>query len=320
MSCDHYGVLGVGPDATAKDITKAFRAKARQLHPDKQPPGASEAAKLRAKKAFQELVNSYEVLNDANKRARYNLERSDADNEPERPAPPPPPRTPPPSRANTDGQHHRQGREREQQEYAREGPEDRRPWWENYKEQHEQDAAYAQAEAKRHREKAKRRQQEEENSREARQKWRQKEQDKLYAGLGSHWVRPPTSKLYTPPADTKIYYADDDSDASSVLSFDPWSYLDDFDMKDIVLEPDEEEVEDHAEVWTIRRPSSEKGQSKVDFDAVRSPSSGTLKSEGATGKAVGGKASPGCPQQEKRSRTPATNATAGTAKPCCALQ
>lgn len=315
MSCDHYGILGVAPDATAKEITKAFRAKARQLHPDKQPPGASEAAKLRAKKAFQELVNSYEVLNDANKRARYNLERPDVDSEPQRPAPAPPPSTPPPSRGSTGGGQQRQGREHKQEQYAREGPEDRRPWWE----ENAEEQARAQAEANRYREEARKRQQEQESSREARQKWRQKEQDKIYAGLGSHWVKPPTS-FYTPPSDAKIIYTDDTSDTSSVLSFDPWSYLDDFDMKDIVLEPDEEEVEDSAEVWTIRRPLDEKGRRSVEFNAMRSPSSGTLTPEGKQGKASEAKGSPGSARQEKQDHRVASSAAAGTAKPCCAMQ
>jgi len=72
-----YGVLGVQKDATEKDITKAFRAKARKTHPDKQPPGASDAEKQRACKAFQELVAAYEVLNDADKRRSHDLETPD---------------------------------------------------------------------------------------------------------------------------------------------------------------------------------------------------------------------------------------------------
>mmetsp|Transcript_34105 Transcript_34105/g.77803 ORF Transcript_34105/g.77803 Transcript_34105/m.77803 type:complete len:269 (-) Transcript_34105:33-839(-) len=75
MSSDHYAVLGVPLDATAKDISKAFRSKARVLHPDKQPPGASEEAKLRAKQAFQAIARAYEVLGDENKRRTYDLSK-----------------------------------------------------------------------------------------------------------------------------------------------------------------------------------------------------------------------------------------------------
>mmetsp|Transcript_29053 Transcript_29053/g.52925 ORF Transcript_29053/g.52925 Transcript_29053/m.52925 type:complete len:276 (+) Transcript_29053:64-891(+) len=75
MSSDHYAVLGVAPDASAKDIAKAFRAKARVLHPDKQPIGASEDAKQRAKQAFQALARAYEILGDENKRRTYDLSK-----------------------------------------------------------------------------------------------------------------------------------------------------------------------------------------------------------------------------------------------------
>ena len=32
---DYYSVLGIGPEASAKEITRAYRKLARELHPDK---------------------------------------------------------------------------------------------------------------------------------------------------------------------------------------------------------------------------------------------------------------------------------------------
>lgn len=76
MDGDLYAVLGVSPDASQKDITKAFRQHARKLHPDKQPPGASEEEKQKAKAGFQRLGKAYETLNDPEKRKTYDLTRS----------------------------------------------------------------------------------------------------------------------------------------------------------------------------------------------------------------------------------------------------
>ncbi|MEM6906978.1 MAG: DnaJ domain-containing protein, partial [Pseudomonadota bacterium] len=62
---DFYEVLGVGRSASEADIKKAFRAKARQLHPDQNkddPKAASE---------FKEVNQAYEVLKDAEKKAAY---------------------------------------------------------------------------------------------------------------------------------------------------------------------------------------------------------------------------------------------------------
>jgi molecular chaperone DnaJ len=59
---DYYEVLGVGKDASADEIKKAFRRKAVELHPDKQ--GGDE-------EKFKELNEAYEVLKDSGKRQRY---------------------------------------------------------------------------------------------------------------------------------------------------------------------------------------------------------------------------------------------------------
>lgn len=62
---DYYRVLGVSEDAPAKDITKAYRKLARELHPDKNPGDAA------AEERFKEVSSAYDVLGDAAKRAEY---------------------------------------------------------------------------------------------------------------------------------------------------------------------------------------------------------------------------------------------------------
>lgn len=59
---DYYEVLGVGKDASADEIKKAFRRAAVQHHPDKE--GGDETK-------FKEVNEAYDVLKDAQKRQRY---------------------------------------------------------------------------------------------------------------------------------------------------------------------------------------------------------------------------------------------------------
>ena len=62
---DYYEVLGIDRNATAEEIKKAYRKKAIEYHPDKNP-GDKEA-----EEKFKEAAEAYDVLSDPQKKARY---------------------------------------------------------------------------------------------------------------------------------------------------------------------------------------------------------------------------------------------------------
>ena len=62
---DYYEVLGVEKSASAEEIKKAYRKKAMQFHPDRNPGDKT------AEEKFKEVGEAYEVLSDADKKARY---------------------------------------------------------------------------------------------------------------------------------------------------------------------------------------------------------------------------------------------------------
>ncbi|MBT8286266.1 MAG: molecular chaperone DnaJ [Flavobacteriaceae bacterium] len=65
MKEDFYEILGISKSATAAEIKKAYRKKALEYHPDKNPGDA------KAEEMFKKSAEAYEVLSDPDKRARY---------------------------------------------------------------------------------------------------------------------------------------------------------------------------------------------------------------------------------------------------------
>ncbi|MDO4880600.1 MAG: molecular chaperone DnaJ [Capnocytophaga sp.] len=65
MKKDFYEILGIDKTATQADIKKAYRKKAIEFHPDKNP-GDKEA-----EEKFKEAAQAYEILSDEQKRAQY---------------------------------------------------------------------------------------------------------------------------------------------------------------------------------------------------------------------------------------------------------
>jgi DnaJ-class molecular chaperone len=76
---DPYQILGVARTATEADIKKAYRKLAKELHPDrnKDNPKASER--------FSQVTNAYDLLNDKDKRARFDRGEIDGDGNPAAP-------------------------------------------------------------------------------------------------------------------------------------------------------------------------------------------------------------------------------------------
>ena len=62
---DYYEVLEVSKNASPEEIKKAYRKKALQYHPDKNPDSKE------AEEKFKEAAEAYEVLSNPEKKQRY---------------------------------------------------------------------------------------------------------------------------------------------------------------------------------------------------------------------------------------------------------
>ncbi len=69
---DYYAILGVPKTAAEKDIKSAYRKLARKWHPDANPDNPKAA-----EEKFKDIQEAYEVLNDAEKRRKYDVLGSD---------------------------------------------------------------------------------------------------------------------------------------------------------------------------------------------------------------------------------------------------
>lgn len=73
MAGDPYKELGVSKGASADEIKKAFRKLAKELHPDKNPGNTT------ADERFKRITAAFDLLGDAEKRAKYDRGEIDAD-------------------------------------------------------------------------------------------------------------------------------------------------------------------------------------------------------------------------------------------------
>ena len=65
MKKDFYEILGITKNATEAEIKKAYRKKAIEFHPDKNPGNAA------AEESFKAAAEAYEILSDPQKKAKY---------------------------------------------------------------------------------------------------------------------------------------------------------------------------------------------------------------------------------------------------------
>jgi DnaJ-class molecular chaperone len=72
LSADPYSVLGVEKTASQEDVQKAYRQLAKKLHPDLNP------GDKKAEERFKELSAAYDIIGDADKRARFDRGEIDA--------------------------------------------------------------------------------------------------------------------------------------------------------------------------------------------------------------------------------------------------
>lgn len=76
MSTDPYSILGVSRSASDDEIKKAYRRKAKALHPDQHPGDETKA------EAFKKVSSAYDILGDSGKRAQFDRGEIDAEGQP----------------------------------------------------------------------------------------------------------------------------------------------------------------------------------------------------------------------------------------------
>jgi DnaJ-class molecular chaperone len=76
LALDPYTVLGVPRSATEAEIKKAYRTKVKALHPDQHPNDARKAEE------FKRVSSAYEILGDAEKKAKFDRGEIDAEGNP----------------------------------------------------------------------------------------------------------------------------------------------------------------------------------------------------------------------------------------------
>ena len=82
MAGDPYKELGVAKGASADEVKKAFRKLAKELHPDKNPGDKV------SEERFKRITAAFDLLGDAEKRAKYDRGEIDADGREQYRAPP----------------------------------------------------------------------------------------------------------------------------------------------------------------------------------------------------------------------------------------
>ena len=76
---DPYATLGVARNASEKDIKSAYRKLAKELHPDRNKDNPKAAER------FSDVTKAYDLLSDADKRAKFDRGELDADGNPAMP-------------------------------------------------------------------------------------------------------------------------------------------------------------------------------------------------------------------------------------------
>lgn len=72
-AANHYHLMGVGRQASAPEIKRAYYALAKRFHPDRFHHEADERLQARVEQAFAKIAQAYEVLKDSKLRAAYDV-------------------------------------------------------------------------------------------------------------------------------------------------------------------------------------------------------------------------------------------------------